>query len=244
MGEALDPCVTPCPTSWLYPLLLHLCCPLLASCCLISVTPWIVRKIGWNNLHNSFWQDWLSLVQNLHFGDEVFLGKAPRLSLVVMSFLSLCFQNTFSKHLFSAKTRQGALESLRLAFSSKILFDFLLERRLTLTDSLEKCLKKGTCPHFRWFFPLIFVSHCFYCPFYNLIVFCVLEPNLYSASCSFTAVIVTITASMVISIFQCRKRLMVAWSTRWNRNRNKNLKIYVAGETAAVGCVYFWESSA
>ncbi|XP_036595121.1 interferon-related developmental regulator 2 isoform X1 [Trichosurus vulpecula] len=43
----------------------------------------------------------------------------------------------------SAKTRLGALESLRLAFSSRVLLDFLLERRLTLTDSLEKCLKKG-----------------------------------------------------------------------------------------------------
>ncbi|XP_071611882.1 interferon-related developmental regulator 2 isoform X2 [Heliangelus exortis] len=43
----------------------------------------------------------------------------------------------------SAKSRQAALQSLRLAFSSKTLSDFLLERRLTLTDSLEKCLKKG-----------------------------------------------------------------------------------------------------
>ncbi|XP_030314092.1 interferon-related developmental regulator 2 isoform X2 [Calypte anna] len=43
----------------------------------------------------------------------------------------------------SAKARQVALQSLRLAFSSKTLYDFLLERRLTLTDSLEKCLKKG-----------------------------------------------------------------------------------------------------
>uniref|UniRef100_A0A8D2LF52 Interferon related developmental regulator 2 n=1 Tax=Varanus komodoensis TaxID=61221 RepID=A0A8D2LF52_VARKO len=43
----------------------------------------------------------------------------------------------------SAKIRQVALENLRLAFSSKMLFDFLLERRLTVTDSLEKCLKKG-----------------------------------------------------------------------------------------------------
>ncbi|XP_030062328.1 interferon-related developmental regulator 2 isoform X2 [Microcaecilia unicolor] len=43
----------------------------------------------------------------------------------------------------SAKTRQVALESLRLAFSSRILYDFLLERRLTLTDALERCLKKG-----------------------------------------------------------------------------------------------------
>ncbi|XP_072732612.1 interferon-related developmental regulator 2 isoform X2 [Ciconia boyciana] len=43
----------------------------------------------------------------------------------------------------SAKTRQLALQSLRLAFSSRTLSEFLLERRLTLTDSLEKCLKKG-----------------------------------------------------------------------------------------------------
>uniref|UniRef100_A0A8D0EV51 Interferon related developmental regulator 2 n=1 Tax=Strix occidentalis caurina TaxID=311401 RepID=A0A8D0EV51_STROC len=42
-----------------------------------------------------------------------------------------------------AKTRQAALQSLRLAFSSKTLSEFLLERRLMLTDSLEKCLKKG-----------------------------------------------------------------------------------------------------
>ncbi|NXO44293.1 IFRD2 regulator, partial [Locustella ochotensis] len=43
----------------------------------------------------------------------------------------------------SAKARQSALQSLRLALSSKTLSEFLLERRLTLTDSLEKCLKKG-----------------------------------------------------------------------------------------------------
>ncbi|NWW83827.1 IFRD2 regulator, partial [Rhynochetos jubatus] len=43
----------------------------------------------------------------------------------------------------SAKTRQAALQSLRLAFSSRTLSKFLLERRLTLTDSLERCLKKG-----------------------------------------------------------------------------------------------------
>lgn len=43
----------------------------------------------------------------------------------------------------SAKIRQGALESLRLALASRLLPDFLLERRLTLTDALEKCLKKG-----------------------------------------------------------------------------------------------------
>ncbi|XP_019402987.1 PREDICTED: interferon-related developmental regulator 2 isoform X2 [Crocodylus porosus] len=54
--------------------------------------------------------------------------------------LKECIDNVLDK---SAKTRQVALENLRLAFSSKMLFDFLLERRLTLTDSLEKCLKKG-----------------------------------------------------------------------------------------------------
>ncbi|KAF5921595.1 hypothetical protein HPG69_012765 [Diceros bicornis minor] len=43
----------------------------------------------------------------------------------------------------SAKTRQGALESLRLALASHLLPDFLLERRLTLADALEKCLRKG-----------------------------------------------------------------------------------------------------
>uniref|UniRef100_A0AC11BS58 Interferon related developmental regulator 2 n=1 Tax=Ovis aries TaxID=9940 RepID=A0AC11BS58_SHEEP len=43
----------------------------------------------------------------------------------------------------SAKTRQGALESLRLALAARLLPDFLLERRLTLADALEKCLKKG-----------------------------------------------------------------------------------------------------
>ncbi|XP_078207087.1 interferon-related developmental regulator 2 isoform X4 [Callithrix jacchus] len=44
----------------------------------------------------------------------------------------------------SAKTRQGALESLRLALASRLLPDFLLERRLTLADALEKCLKKAS----------------------------------------------------------------------------------------------------
>lgn len=35
------------------------------------------------------------------------------------------------------------LESLRLALAARLLPDFLLERRLTLADALEKCLKKG-----------------------------------------------------------------------------------------------------
>uniref|UniRef100_A0A8C5CVE8 Interferon-related developmental regulator 2 n=1 Tax=Gadus morhua TaxID=8049 RepID=A0A8C5CVE8_GADMO len=43
----------------------------------------------------------------------------------------------------SAKTRQAALESLRQAFSSRVLYDFLTERRITVADSLERCLKKG-----------------------------------------------------------------------------------------------------
>ncbi|XP_030812611.1 interferon-related developmental regulator 2 [Camarhynchus parvulus] len=43
----------------------------------------------------------------------------------------------------SAKARQAALQGLRLALSCRTLSEFLLERRLTLADSLEKCLKKG-----------------------------------------------------------------------------------------------------
>ena len=44
----------------------------------------------------------------------------------------------------SAKTRLAALESLRLVFSSRVLYDFLTERRLTVSDCLERSLKKGT----------------------------------------------------------------------------------------------------
>lgn len=44
---------------------------------------------------------------------------------------------------FSAKTRLAALESLRQAFSSRLLYDFLMERRLTVSDCLERSLKKG-----------------------------------------------------------------------------------------------------
>ncbi|XP_004715237.1 interferon-related developmental regulator 2 isoform X2 [Echinops telfairi] len=43
----------------------------------------------------------------------------------------------------SAKTRQGALESLRGALASHLHPDFLQERCLTLADALEKCLKRG-----------------------------------------------------------------------------------------------------
>ncbi|XP_053318835.1 interferon-related developmental regulator 1 [Spea bombifrons] len=43
----------------------------------------------------------------------------------------------------SAKTRQAALEGLKTGLSSKLVYDFILERRLTLTDCIERCLKKG-----------------------------------------------------------------------------------------------------
>ncbi|NXO01751.1 IFRD2 regulator, partial [Rhinopomastus cyanomelas] len=43
----------------------------------------------------------------------------------------------------NTKTRQVALQGLRLAFSSRTWSEFLLEWHLTLTDSLENCLRKG-----------------------------------------------------------------------------------------------------
>ncbi|KAF6301769.1 interferon related developmental regulator 1 [Rhinolophus ferrumequinum] len=43
----------------------------------------------------------------------------------------------------NAKTRQAALESIKNALASKMLYEFILERRMTLTDSIERCLKKG-----------------------------------------------------------------------------------------------------
>lgn len=43
----------------------------------------------------------------------------------------------------SAKTRQGALDGLKTAMATKLLYEFILERRLTITDSIERCLKKG-----------------------------------------------------------------------------------------------------
>ncbi|KAB5567281.1 hypothetical protein PHYPO_G00230970 [Pangasianodon hypophthalmus] len=54
--------------------------------------------------------------------------------------LKQCIDNLMDK---SVKTRLAALESLRLAFSSRVLYDFLLERRLTIGDCLERSLKKG-----------------------------------------------------------------------------------------------------
>ncbi|KAJ8416382.1 hypothetical protein AAFF_G00356700 [Aldrovandia affinis] len=43
----------------------------------------------------------------------------------------------------SAKTRQSALDGLKTAMATKILYEFILERRMTITDSIERCLKKG-----------------------------------------------------------------------------------------------------
>ncbi|XP_030626210.1 interferon-related developmental regulator 1 isoform X2 [Chanos chanos] len=43
----------------------------------------------------------------------------------------------------SAKTRQGALDGLKTAMATKILHEFILERRMTISDSIERCLKKG-----------------------------------------------------------------------------------------------------
>uniref|UniRef100_A0A672KHP9 Interferon-related developmental regulator 2-like n=1 Tax=Sinocyclocheilus grahami TaxID=75366 RepID=A0A672KHP9_SINGR len=54
--------------------------------------------------------------------------------------LKQCIDNLMDK---SAKTRLAALESLRLGFSSRVLYEFLLERRFTISDCLERSLKKG-----------------------------------------------------------------------------------------------------
>lgn len=54
--------------------------------------------------------------------------------------LKLCIDNLTDK---SAKTRLAALESLRQVFSSRLLYEFLTERRLTVSDCLERSLKKG-----------------------------------------------------------------------------------------------------
>ncbi|XP_067110420.1 interferon-related developmental regulator 1 [Osmerus mordax] len=43
----------------------------------------------------------------------------------------------------SAKTRQGALDGLKTAMATRLLYEFILERRMTVTDSIERCLKKG-----------------------------------------------------------------------------------------------------
>uniref|UniRef100_A0A672P605 Interferon-related developmental regulator 2 n=1 Tax=Sinocyclocheilus grahami TaxID=75366 RepID=A0A672P605_SINGR len=54
--------------------------------------------------------------------------------------LKQCIDNLMEK---SAKTRLAALESLRLGFSSRVLYEFLLERRFTVSDCLERSLRKG-----------------------------------------------------------------------------------------------------
>ncbi|XP_045577881.1 interferon-related developmental regulator 1 isoform X1 [Salmo salar] len=43
----------------------------------------------------------------------------------------------------SAKTRQGALDGLKAAMATRILYEFISDRRMTITDSIERCLKKG-----------------------------------------------------------------------------------------------------
>ncbi|KAG8436173.1 hypothetical protein GDO86_007321, partial [Hymenochirus boettgeri] len=43
----------------------------------------------------------------------------------------------------SVKTRLAALGNLRRGLSSQVLADFLSERRITATEALERCLKKG-----------------------------------------------------------------------------------------------------
>ncbi|XP_039177643.1 interferon-related developmental regulator 1 isoform X2 [Crotalus tigris] len=43
----------------------------------------------------------------------------------------------------STKTRWSALDGLKSALTSKMLYEFILERRITLTDSIERCIKKG-----------------------------------------------------------------------------------------------------
>ncbi|XP_035513163.1 interferon-related developmental regulator 2 isoform X1 [Morone saxatilis] len=55
--------------------------------------------------------------------------------------LKQCIDNLMDK---STKTRLAGLESLRQAFSSRVLYDFLTERRLTVSDCLERSLKKGS----------------------------------------------------------------------------------------------------
>uniref|UniRef100_A0A8C2VP48 Interferon-related developmental regulator 1 n=1 Tax=Chinchilla lanigera TaxID=34839 RepID=A0A8C2VP48_CHILA len=43
----------------------------------------------------------------------------------------------------SVKTWQAAPEGIKNALASKMFYEFILERRMTLTDSVEHCLKKG-----------------------------------------------------------------------------------------------------
>ncbi|XP_076363065.1 interferon-related developmental regulator 1-like [Tachypleus tridentatus] len=43
----------------------------------------------------------------------------------------------------STKGRLGCLETIRKAFTSKYMYDFVIERKITVTDMLERSLKKG-----------------------------------------------------------------------------------------------------
>ena len=47
----------------------------------------------------------------------------------------------------SAKTRQEALDGLKSAMATRLLYEFILERRMTVTDGIERCLKKGNDTH-------------------------------------------------------------------------------------------------
>ncbi|XP_078730971.1 interferon-related developmental regulator 1-like [Lampetra fluviatilis] len=54
--------------------------------------------------------------------------------------LNQCIENTLDK---SLKTRQAGLKGLRGVLREQLLYDVLIDRRVTVTVSVEKCLKKG-----------------------------------------------------------------------------------------------------
>ncbi|KAI1294948.1 Interferon-related developmental regulator 1 [Halotydeus destructor] len=43
----------------------------------------------------------------------------------------------------TAKTRLMAIEAIKKAFTTRYMFDFIAERKVTITDVLERCLKRG-----------------------------------------------------------------------------------------------------
>ncbi|CAB1333746.1 unnamed protein product [Coregonus sp. 'balchen'] len=47
------------------------------------------------------------------------------------------------KVFIDSTTRQGALDGLKAAMATRILYEFISDRRMTITDSIERCLKKG-----------------------------------------------------------------------------------------------------
>lgn len=91
-----------------------------------------VRKVQWQTVLNSRY--FIRYSNQGHHWKKTNLYYLLSLSLFLFVSLSLSL---------SAKTRLGALESLRQAFSSRVLCDFLIERRLTISDCLERSLKKG-----------------------------------------------------------------------------------------------------